>query len=99
MEEKDKKEFINIFNEGFEQVVLPHIERLDEKIERLDEKIERLDEKVERLDEKVEKLSQENSFEHEKINRKLNSIIDRQDSCEETLKAHHFKISKLEKAK
>ncbi|KKR18333.1 MAG: hypothetical protein UU65_C0002G0232 [candidate division CPR2 bacterium GW2011_GWC1_41_48] len=54
-EEHLEKRMVGIFNEGFEQIVLPHIATLSEKVDSLDSNTERID-------------------------RKLNAIVDRQDN-------------------
>ena len=40
MDDQTKKDFIELFNQGFEDVVLPHIERIDSKLEVIEDRLE-----------------------------------------------------------
>lgn len=44
--ERLEKRMIHVFNEGFEQVVLPHIARIDGRLDKLESGQERIERKV-----------------------------------------------------
>lgn len=56
MTEQDKKDMRQIFNEGFEAIVLPHIEELQEGQQRLEERQSRLEERQSQLEERQSEL-------------------------------------------
>ena len=66
---------INLFNEGFEQVVLPHIVRLEDKMDGLENRMDKLEHSMGGLEKRVENLEMSN----DRIERKLNAVIERQD--------------------
>jgi hypothetical protein len=68
LEERLEKRMIHIFNEGFEQVVLPHIAELNNKISSLTDKVDSLDEEVGELDSRTGR-----------IERKVDAVVEYQD--------------------
>jgi len=69
MDEKTKKDFILIFNQGFEEVVMPEIVELEDKMEQGFKKVNSKLESIERrIDEMATKVGG-----HEKILKKSQS--------------------------
>lgn len=54
MTDHDRNEFINLFNVGFEQVVLPHIERIDEKLENVENRLEGVENRLETVESRLD---------------------------------------------
>lgn len=75
MDDKTKREFIQLFNQGFEEVVLPQIEDLAEDVSILKENVDILREDVDSLKSEV----------HE-INLKVGAYKDKTDSDIEKIK-------------
>ena len=63
-----ESKMINVFNEGFEQIVLPHIVRHDDKIDGLEKRFDGLEKKVDDI-----------GYSQDRMERKLNAVVDRQD--------------------
>lgn len=61
MKQEDKKEIIELFNQGFEEVVLPYIARMQEDIATIKETLD------------------DHTFRLDRVERKLNAVVDRQD--------------------
>ena len=85
---QDKKEIRQIFNEGIEQLILPHFESIDEGFEAIDKRFDAID-----------KRFKENQREHgdfanfiDTINRKLDSEIDWRDNASKRLKKVEVKL-------
>lgn len=57
MDENTKREFVLLFNQGFEEVVLPEIERLSGEIKEVKTKLSGLQNQVDRLDRKLDIFS------------------------------------------
>jgi methyl-accepting chemotaxis protein len=68
LEGRLEKRMIHIFDEGFEQVVLPNIAELNSNIGSLSDKVDSLDEKVDDLDSRTGR-----------IERKLDAVVEYQD--------------------
>lgn len=68
MNEKDKKEFINLFNQGFEEVVIPVIEGVRGEVKEVKQV----------LNEHTRTL-EDHSNRFERIERKLDAVVERQD--------------------
>ncbi|MHB8841874.1 MAG: hypothetical protein ACYC56_08840 [Candidatus Aquicultor sp.] len=66
--ERLEKRMIQVFNEGFEQVVLPHLTELNDKVDSLANKVDLLDDKVDDI-----------SLRTASIERKLDAVVERQD--------------------
>jgi tetrahydromethanopterin S-methyltransferase subunit B len=56
MKEKDKKEFINIFNEGFEQLILPHFEEIKTRLDKVENRLDDLETTVNKMDRKLDSV-------------------------------------------
>jgi DNA-binding protein HU-beta len=56
MDETTTEESIALFNQGFESVVLPHIERIDKQLDRLETEMKRVEERLERVETRLEQL-------------------------------------------
>lgn len=54
MEERTKTEFRLLFNQGFEEVVLPRIVEIDERLDRVESRLGSLENQVERMDRKLD---------------------------------------------
>ncbi|MHB8840551.1 MAG: hypothetical protein ACYC56_01975 [Candidatus Aquicultor sp.] len=68
MNPEERKEIINIFNEGFEQVVLPYIARIQEDIAGMHLEIS-----------EIKDVLEDHSLRFDRIERKLNAVVARQD--------------------
>ncbi len=89
MDEKTKREFINLFNEGFEEIVRPEIEYLREGMEgRFDKVDNRLDNVESRLGNVEHRL--------EAVDRKVDRIAAKQLDQESELKEHGKRLKKVE---
>lgn len=77
-------EISNIFNEGFQQLVLPHIQELKDDVEVLKDGVKVLKDDVKDL-----------QLTTGRIERKLNSVVDRQDKQGKEIKTikTHLSIS------
>ncbi len=75
MDSKERKEIINIFNEGFEQVVLPYIARIQEDIAGIHTEIDGIHGDLTGIKDVLE----DHSFRLDRIERKLNAVVARQD--------------------
>lgn len=66
MDEKTKTEMILIFNQGFEEVVLPALDNLkDELKEELNTRIDKLEGKMDRFERKLDKFATD-TVDHER---------------------------------
>ncbi len=72
IKEQFEENFIRLFNEGFEAVVMPNIERLGNKIDKLDQRVDRLGNRVDQMDRKLDKFSAD-VINHETRVKKLES--------------------------
>jgi len=68
MKPEDKKEIMNLFNQGFEEVVIPYLARMQEDIAQIKEDITEIHEKLD-----------DHTFRLDRVERKLNAVVDRQD--------------------
>ncbi|MBI4035083.1 MAG: hypothetical protein HY381_01645 [Candidatus Chisholmbacteria bacterium] len=55
MDDKTKDDFIKLFNQGFEEIVLPHIERIDQGMEDLKNRLDRVEGRLDTLERKIER--------------------------------------------
>lgn len=92
MRPEEKKEFIQIFNEGFSQLVIPEIQGIDKKIDLLDKKFDRkiglLDKRIVGLEDKI------NDLEY-KINKKFESLLTAIDRYTKTAEENQLEIKAL----
>ncbi|OIP24440.1 hypothetical protein AUK11_03320 [bacterium CG2_30_37_16] len=70
IEQSDRYErrMIQVFNEGFDQVILPHIVEINENIVSMKQDISSLDKRLTNVEHSQDRME-----------RKLNSVVDRQD--------------------
>lgn len=91
MDDKFKKDFITLFNQGFEEVVLPVIEDMQGDIEEIKEDIKSLDNRVGNVENRLDR-----------IENRLDSVVDNINGHNIRLKtiesipiiAHELKIKK-----
>lgn len=95
MKAQDKKEIRQIFNEGFEQLILPHFESIDKRFENTDKKFESIDKRFNFIDKKFE----ENKEDHVdlgnsigRIEQKLDAEISWRDDASKRLKKVEVKL-------
>ncbi|EKD57084.1 MAG: hypothetical protein ACD_58C00006G0005 [uncultured bacterium] len=85
MKPEDKKDMMNIVCEALEQVVLPILQKIDDKLEQADERFERMDERFDDLENKVDG-----------IERYSKPHVERIDKQEIVITNHEKRINKLE---
>lgn len=56
MDDDTKKDFILLFNQGFEELILPVVERIDERLENLEGKVENIENRMEGMEDKMENM-------------------------------------------
>lgn len=100
MTEQDKKDIIHLFNEGFEQVVLPHIVEMKEDITGM--KKELSDVKTEQSSMRAEQSSmkeQQSSMKQDirDIKETVGRIERRQEAEQTMLDNHDVRLTRLEK--
>lgn len=68
MNETEREEFVKVFMEGFEAVVVPHLEEFYTRFDRIDGKLEQHDRRFDDVESRLNR-----------IERKLNAVVERQD--------------------
>ena len=56
MDDSTKRDFIQLFNQGFEDVVIPHIERIEQRLGKLETSVENLETRVYQIDNKLDRM-------------------------------------------
>ena len=89
MSPEERKEFIQIFNEGIEQVILPYFARIQEEIAGIHIELSEIKQDVAVLKEEMSGVKQEirgikgilqdHGLRLDRIERKLNAVVVRQD--------------------
>lgn len=76
MDDKTKQDFILLFNQGFEEVVVPRLEELDETIDKLDKKMDKgfagVNSKIDNINRRLDTMAFQVG-DHEKRIKKLES--------------------------
>lgn len=65
-----KTDMICVFNQGFEEIVLPHIKRLDTKVDQIENRLDNVENRLDRVDNRLDGV--ENRL--EQMDRKLDVI-------------------------
>lgn len=86
MDDNTKKDFILLFNQGFEELVLPVVERIDERLENLEGKVETIENRVENMEDRMESMD-----------RKLDRFTERVVDTENLANSNTQRIAILEK--
>lgn len=96
MDDKTRQEFILIFNQGFEEVVIPAIEDLRREMnlgfKKVNQRFEDMDKRFESIDRRFEDMDAR----FDRLERKVDTISEKQLETDNTLVTHGKRISKLE---
>jgi DNA-binding transcriptional MerR regulator len=65
--EQLEKRMVHVFNEGFEQVVLPHLSELSNKVDLIEDKISELDSRTGRIERKLDAVVERQDRQGEEI--------------------------------
>jgi predicted nuclease with TOPRIM domain len=57
MDDKTKEDFIQLFNQGFEEVVRPEIEELSQDIKKIDERLDHLEQRMDRMENTLDRVA------------------------------------------
>jgi len=88
MKEKDKKEIRLIFDEGIEQLILPHFDKMYKRFNQIDKRFD----KIENILGEHSEILEEHSDDLARIERKLNVEIDWRDEASKRIKKIELKI-------
>lgn len=92
MNKKTRDEFVDLFAEGFQGLVVPEINKLDEKIDKVGEKLTKVENRLEKVENRLEKV--ENRLEVVEV--KLDRVAANQLEDRTVLKDHEKRIKKSE---
>jgi len=95
MNEQDKKDIRQIFNEGLEQLVLPHFENIDKKFESIGRKFEKVNKDLEGIKKDVSDIKDDISVlqvDVTNIDKKLDAEIAWRDDASKRLKKVEVKL-------
>jgi hypothetical protein len=92
MKLEDKKEMIELFNEGFTNIVLPHIEKIYQILDKHNEKFEKIDVDIN----EIKVVLEEHGDQLDSIDRKVEPQFRRTDEHDVVLEKHEKRIGRLE---
>lgn len=94
MDDKTREDFIGLFNDGFTEVVMPQIERIDNKLENIENRLDGVEDRLDGMEGRLATV--ENRL--ESVDRKVDRILDKQLDHNDELQNQGKKILKLEKS-
>ena len=82
MNPEDKKEIIQIFNEGFEKIILPQIVSINTRLDGIDIRLDRIEDKLDDHGNRLARIEvrlENHSHRLGRIEGKLDAVVDEQD--------------------
>lgn len=85
MNEAERREYIEIFSEGFESIILPHFEDIYKKLEQHGQRFEQIEQILEEMNQHFDNIESHLN----RMDRKLDAVVECQDN-------HGVRIKNLE---